>query len=140
MSPSILLDTGPLVALLDRRDQHHLWSTAVAARYQPPWYSCEPVITEASFLLRHLPDAVQAILGMLGKGIVRIEFRLEGKDQQVAALMRRYRNLPMSLADACLVSMSESQANCRVLTLDGDFRVYRRHGRQKIPLVIPPEN
>ncbi len=53
--------------------------------------------------------------------------------------MRRYANVPMSLADACLVRMSELAAGCVLFTLDGDFRIYRRHRRQKIPLVIPPD-
>ena len=52
--------------------------------------------------------------------------------------MLRYANVPMSVADACLVRMSELVADCTVFTLDGDFRVYRRNKRQKIPVLMPP--
>jgi len=66
-----------------------------------------------------------------------VAFRLEPESESVAALMRRYADLPMSLADACLVRMSELNRDCRVLTTDSDFKLYRRFGRQVIPLLCP---
>lgn len=137
MSRTALLDTGPLVALLDRRDHHHAWAVDQMARFRPPLHTCEAVIAEAFHLLRYLPDARTAILEMLAEGVLTAPFQLREQPREVLALLERYANVPMALADACLVRMSELARRSVVFTLDGDFRIYRRHGRQKIPLVIP---
>lgn len=134
-----LVDTGPLVAMLDQRDGNHTWVVEQTARLKRPFFTCEPVIAEAFHLLRHYPNGRNAILEMLSEGVLAVSFRLSGEEDEVLALVRRYANVPMSLADACLVRMSELTADCVVLTLDGDFRVYRRHGRKSIPLLIPPD-
>jgi hypothetical protein len=81
---------------------------------------------------------VAGILGLIERGVIQLRFELRGEFAAVANLMRRYSNVPMSLADACLVRMSELVEDGTVITLDGHFRVYRRHGRKSIPLLIPP--
>ena len=137
MSPITLLDTGPLVAMLDERDQHHSWSLEQMSRLRPPARTCEPVIVEAFHLLRHLPRARTAILEMIAEGVLTTPFLLTEHAREVLALRERYANVPMSLADACLVRMSDLVSDCLVFTLDSDFRIYRRHRRQKIPLLLP---
>jgi predicted nucleic acid-binding protein len=124
------------VALLDRRDPDHQWVVNQMARLRRPLYTCEAVITEASHLLRHLPPAQVAILEMLAEGVLTTPFQLREQSRVILALLQRYANIPMSLADACLVRMSELVSDGVVFTLDSDFRIYRRHRRQKIPLVI----
>lgn len=138
MSRLVLLDTGPLVAMLDKRDQHHAWATGIAARFSPPWHTCEAVISEACFLTGALPNARRAVLELLRQRLLTIGLRLDQEAERIAALMDDYANVPMSLADACLVRMSELTADCVVLTLDGDFRIYRRQRRKSIPLLMPP--
>ncbi len=138
MNQTALLDTGPLVALLDGRDQHHEWTQEQMARLRPPLRSCEAVVTEAFYLLRDLPRARASILEMIAEGVLTTPFVLSEQGREVLALVERYANVPMSLADGCLVRMSELVAGSVVFTLDGDFRIYRRHRRQKIPLLIPP--
>jgi predicted nucleic acid-binding protein len=135
-----LIDTGPLVAYLDRRDHRHRWAFERFAEIAPPLLTCESVITEACFLTRHISGGSESVLRLLEQGAVRIQFSVQEESNALAALMRRYRNVPMSLADACLVRMSELTADCVVLTLDGDFRIYRRHRRRSIPLLVPPTN
>jgi predicted nucleic acid-binding protein len=134
----VLLDTGPLVALLDQRDQFHEWAMQQVAQTLPPLLTCEPVLTEAFYLLRARGGVRLAILDMVGKSLLQIRFRLDEEHDRLKSLLRRYHNVPMSLADACLVRMSETIAGSTLLTLDGDFRIYRQHGRQAIPLLIPP--
>jgi predicted nucleic acid-binding protein len=136
MIDRVLVDTGPLVALLDRRDHYHDWAKQQVAQIRPPLFTCEAVLTEAFHLLRTLPQARLAILEMLRQLLV-VRFRLDEHHERVAGLVRRYGNVPMSLADACLVRMSEAISGSTVLTLDTDFRIYRQHGRQKIALMIP---
>ncbi len=136
---SVLLDTGPLVALLDRRDAYHEWAKGRVAHIHPPIFSCEAVITEAFHLLRGLGEGRLAILDMLRQHLLVIRFRLDEHRDRIESLLRRYGDVPMSLADACLVRMSETQSGGTVLTLDGDFRIYRQHGRQKIPLLLPAD-
>ena len=93
------MDTGPVVALLNRRDRQHAWVREVLDAVEPPIFTCEAVVSEACFLLGRVD--------------------------------------PMSLADACLVRMTELDAQSVVLTLDSDFRVYRRNRRQMIPTIMP---
>jgi predicted nucleic acid-binding protein len=134
----VLLDTGPLVALIDRRDQHHAWVQSHVAEMVPPLLTCEAVLTEACFLVRGIPGGTQAALEVFERGVARLAFDLNENFAPVSSLMQRYANVPMALADACLVRLSELTAGCVVFTLDSDFHIYRRHRRQKIPLVIPP--
>jgi predicted nucleic acid-binding protein len=134
----VLLDTGPLVAYLDRRDFHHAWAFDRFAEAIPPMLTCESVISEACFLTRHLHRGMESVLRLLERGAVRVQFSVQDEWDAVSKLGNRYSNVPMSLADACLVRMSELVEDCTVLTLDNDFRVYRRHRRKSIPLLIPP--
>lgn len=139
MKASILLDTGPLVALLHRRDKYHEWAKAQAEKLPAPLVTCEPVLTEACFLLRQLSGGSNAVLEMVESGLIEVGLQVSGEITALKKLMARYANVPMSLADACLVRLSEKYANGVVFTLDGDFRIYRRHGRQVISTLIPPE-
>lgn len=138
MRRSVLLDTGPLLALIDERDQHHAWVRSEFAEIEPPLLACEAVLTESCFLAQRQLGRIDAVWGLLERGVVRLAFSLAVNWSHVSVLMRHYANVPMSLTDACLVRMSELTADCVVLTLDCDFRVYRRHGRKPIPLLIPP--
>ncbi len=139
MIRGVLLDTWPLHALIDQRDQYHAWAQLQFAEMVPPLLTCEAVISEACFLARRTHGGPQAVLELFERGVARLAFDLGANFAPVSALMQRYANVPMSLADACLVRMSELVADCAVFTLDSDFRIYRRHGRQKIPLIIPPD-
>lgn len=138
MTP-IVLDTGPLVALLNRRDRYHGWTTEQWADADLPVLTCEPVLTEACFLLRELSGGPAAVLELVGRGVVKIAYGVEAEVQVLGRLMTRYASVPMSLADACLVRMVERHPAARVLTLDRDFRVYRVHGRRVIPAVMPSD-
>jgi predicted nucleic acid-binding protein len=139
MKTAALLDTGPLVAQLNRRDQYHGWALEQMARLPTPLLTCEPVLTEAYWLLRHLPQAQRAVLEMLAAGVLTTPFHLREHSADVLVLLDRYADVPMSLADACLVRMAELVDSSVVFTLDSDFRSYRRHRKQKIPLIIPDE-
>ena len=100
--------------------------------------TCEPVLTEACFLLRRArPGADLRLLDIVSTGRLLVAFNLGAEAASVSALMSRYANVPMSLADACLVRMTEIHPTGRVLTLDGDFRVYRKNGREAIDAVAP---
>jgi predicted nucleic acid-binding protein len=134
---AVILDTGPLVALLNRRDDHHQWVRDVLDTIEPPIFTCEAVISEACFLVRHLSGGQDAILDLLARDVVRVEFRLAAEIAPLRALMKKFANVPMSLADACLVRMTEQQPQSEVLTLDSDFKIYRRNKRQVVPTLMP---
>jgi predicted nucleic acid-binding protein len=125
------------VAYLDGRDQHHRWALERFSEITPPMLTCESVISEACFLTRRLTGGIRSVLLLVEHGAVRVAFSLQEEVDAITTLVNRYRNVPMSLADACLVRMSEIVPDCSVLTTDGDFRVYRRQGRKSIPLLIP---
>ena len=132
-----VVDTGPLVALLNRRDRHHAWIRQVLNTVEPPILTCEAVVSEACFLLGRLAGGQDALLELLANDVVRIDFRLHTEIDTVRGLMRKFAAVPMSLADACLVRMSELDAQTAIVTMDGDFRVYRRNRRQVIPTIMP---
>jgi len=136
----VILDTGPLVAFLNARDSHHAWAMEQLARIQPPLLTCESVLSEACFLLQRKHADKDAVLEMLNRGVLALSFCLEEHTRAITRLRRKYRDIPMSLADACLVRMAELHADSSVLTLDSDFLLYRKNGRQTIPCISPRGN
>jgi uncharacterized protein len=137
MKRQVLLDTGPLVALLDRNDRFHTWMKEIWVNIEPPILTCEAVMTESCFLLRHLYGAKESAISLLRRGIVQIPYDLSEEAQAVEELMRRYSSVPMSLADACLVSMTELYSTSELLTLDSDFTIYRKNRNEQIALIMP---
>jgi len=131
----VIVDTGPLVALLNARETHHAVVRETLDAIEPPLSTCEAVITETCFLVRQLAGGADAVFDLISRGIVRVDFRLSSEIEPVRKLMAKYASVPMSLADACLVRMTELHARSSVLTLDGDFGVYRRNGRHVVPLI-----
>ena len=132
-----LVDTGPLVAYLSGADSAHDWALAAFDSLVPPLLTCEAVITETCFLMLRSFKSCDLVLQMLDRGAIEIRFSLASERVRIRNLMQRYADTPISLADACLVRMSELLPDSRVLTMDSDFSVYRRHGRQAIPLLTP---
>jgi uncharacterized protein len=133
----VLVDTGPLVALVDQRDAYHAWARARFAEIVPPLQTCEAVLIEACFLARNCTGGTSAVLGLFEQGVCELRFDLGLHFARVSAAVQRNGNVPMSLADACLVRMSELLPKSVILTLDSDFRIYRRHRNQRIPLLMP---
>lgn len=121
----VLLDTGAVVALLDRSERHHVQCAEVISSLDGPLVTCEAVIAESCYLLRGLRGAAQAVLENVDGGAFLIPFRLAGNAARVAKLMSRYADVPMDFADACLVDLATQLQTGRILTLDADFRVYR---------------
>jgi predicted nucleic acid-binding protein len=129
-----IADTGLLIAGLDPRDPHHDWATSVFEREEPPWLVCEPVLHEVSLNIR----TPEPLLEMLKIGDLKIAFDLRENVAEVLALIKKYRDQEMDLADACVVRMSELFEDCRVYTVDrSDFSVYRRYSRRPIPCAFP---
>jgi predicted nucleic acid-binding protein len=135
MAGSVLVDAGFLIALLSRRDRHHRWAAAQSPGLAPPWKTCEAALSEAFHLLgdRGRPG----LATLLRRGAVVSTFDLADELDRVLNLMQKYSDIPMSLADACLVRMSETVADPVILTTDADFHVYRRHSRHVVPCVTP---
>ncbi len=133
----IILDTGPWVALLCRNDKHHHWAVEQFATHQGPFLTCEAVVAETCFLLARAGFDPSKALALVERGVVQVALSLQEQITSVRTLFERYDNVPASLADACLIRLSELHEPCRVLTLDSDFHVYRRHGRKTIPVIAP---
>lgn len=135
MAANLIADSSFLVALLNKRETDHDWAFAQAIRLPPPWKTCEAVLSEAFHLLG--PAGMRALAELIEKRTVACEFDAQHHVDDVVRLMKKYVDVPMSFADACLVRMSEVFSDPMILTTDSDFRVYRRHGRQVIPCTIP---
>ncbi len=137
MASPVLIDSGPLVAALRRRDQHHLWARAHFEAVAEPFLTCEAVVSESFFLLERAREGKEALATLLDRGIVRVEFSFPEHLTETLRLIRRYEDTPMSFADACLVRMAEQMHDAVILTTDSDFRRYRKNGRQVIPVAMP---
>ena len=135
MATSALVDAGFLVALLSRCDGNHRWAAAQAPRLPPPWMTCEAVLSEASHLLGGY--GTRSLASLLRRGALVCGYRFADDMDAVFKLLEKYADVPMSFADACLVRMTETLNDPMLLTTDADFRIYRRHGRQIIPCVLP---
>jgi uncharacterized protein len=132
-----IADTGPLVAFLDRSERHHLWVAGKIGELDALLLVCEPVLAEAMHLLARLPVAQDALTSLFENGALSIGMRVEDHVPELRRLLRKYRDQPMSLADACIVRMAEIHDSHSVLTLDSDFLVYRKKGRLPLALIHP---
>ena len=135
MPKNIIADSSALIAFISHEDQYHGWIAAHAASLPTPWLTCEPALTEAFYLLGE-KGGLQ-LKKMLRRNAVVLSFTLDQELESVLALMDKYADVPMSLADACLVRMSEVLPDPLVITTDTDFKIYRRHSRQVVPCLIP---
>jgi predicted nucleic acid-binding protein len=131
-----LIDTGPLVSYLVA-SRHHVWARNQTKLFRPPLLTCEPVLTEAAFLLEREGCETDVLFTLLERGGIRVAINIQDEQADLRALMHRYRNRPMSLADACMVRLSELHIHSELLTLDSDFLFYRRHGNKVIPCLMP---
>ena len=135
MAASALVDTGFLVALVSSRDASHRWAAAQASSFPPPWMTCEAVLSETAHLLGE--RGTRSLAALLRRGALVCRYRFADDMDAVLKLLEKYADVPMSFADACLVRMTETLNDPMLLTTDTDFRIYRRHGRQIIPCVLP---
>jgi len=131
-----ILDAGPLIAALTREDQYHEWACRTLEGVGSPFYSCPEALAEAAAMT----GRAQAIVEMIEAGEIVLSFDLAAQTAGVLSLLRKYSDYGMDLADACIVRMSELTRDCKVITVDRkDFGIYRRNGRELIPLIVPPK-
>ncbi len=132
-----ILDTGPLVAAFRRgedKDPFTPWAAKLIRSLPYPLFTCDAVLTEAAHFLRSAEELLKAV----ERGLLVSRFDTQAAAPRLRVLVKRYADHPMDFADACLVCMSEQTRDCRIVTIDrSDFTVYRRHGREAIPLILP---
>jgi predicted nucleic acid-binding protein len=133
----VIIDTGPLVAFLVKEETHHQWVLEQFRRLAAPFLTCEAVLTEAFFLVRKLPHGTATFFALINSGLFEIDFSIIAEAAALEKLVQRYANVPMSLADACLVRLAKLHPRTVVFTLDHDFQIYRRDGRRPIALLMP---
>ena len=136
MTGGAVVDTGPLVAYFCSSEARHDWAVRQFASLSPPLLTCEAVLTETCFLLARQRIPAWRLLENLDIGALRIGLSLDGETPTIRDLMRRYSNIPMSLADACLVRLA-AISGLPVCTLDSDFALYRTSGRKRLALIMP---
>jgi predicted nucleic acid-binding protein len=137
VAASVIVDTGPIVALIDADDQYHAWVKAQFARLRPPLLTCEAILTESCFLIARGGGDASSVIQLIERGVFSVTGLFDAEAASIARLMRRYKNVPMSLADACLVRLIELTPQATLFTLDSDFEIYRQKGRRLIPLLAP---
>jgi len=137
MTQTVILDTGVLIAYLMPKDKFHTWAVSELSQITSPVLTSEAVITEACFLAQRIHKGQETILKLIRQGHIINPFNLSQEIETIENLMQRYTSLPMSLADASLVRMSEMYNNTPILTLDSDFTIDRKHRNQTIPVIMP---
>ena len=135
MARNVLVDAGFLVGLLGQRDSHHQWAATQAPGHALSWRTCEAFLSETFQLLG--AGGAPALGALLRRRAVIAAFDLDNDVESVLKLLQKYADVPMSLADACLVRMTETLPDPVILTTDSDFRIYRRHSRQTVPCRMP---
>jgi predicted nucleic acid-binding protein len=132
----ILIDAGPVVSYLTD-DAHHDWAVEQFSRFDS-FETCEAALSEACARLTYAGFDQTAVIRLVDEGALKLTFDTACNIGRILALMEKYRDLPMDFADACLVTMSEEEKDSLVVTLDKkDFTVYRRYGRQAVPILAP---
>ena len=122
---AVLLDTGVIVALLDRNERYHEACAKAVRELEGPLITCEAVIAESCYLLRNLGGAAEAVIENIAAAIFQIPFQLSVEAAGVKQILRKYRDRKIDLADACLIRLADEFETGDILTLDGDFTVYR---------------
>ena len=131
-----IADTGFIVAFANRRDRYFRWAHGLAEKVSAPLLTCEAVVAEAAYLLR---DSA-LVLKFLDTGLIKLDFEMPAHQQELSKLAKKYADRSPGLADLCLIRMSELNPKLPVLTVDEDFMVYRRNGKERIPVLMPPKN
>jgi uncharacterized protein len=132
----VLIDTGAIVALLDRSERHHQPCVEALNAIAAPLVTCEAVIAESCYLLRRMRGAADAVLENVASGVFQIPLRLSECAPEVRRVMRKYRDRGVDLADACLVQLAGAIGSGDILTLDRDFDVYRWGANQRFRRLI----
>jgi predicted nucleic acid-binding protein len=135
-APGILLDTGPLVAFLSRTDSHHSRAMSLFSSCEAPFRTCEAVLTEACFLMQKVhPNGAADVVGLSRAGLYEVALSVRDQSAAIEALLRKYANKGISLADASLIRCAELYADPRILTFDSDFKVYRWARRKSFQIL-----
>ena len=135
----VLLDTGAIVASLDRSEIHHRRALELMEGLTAPLVTCEPVITEACHLLRNLPGLRDLVLKNVAAGVFQVPFQLHNSVSSVERILAKYRDHPIDLADACLIQMANEFETGEILTLDHDFQFFRWGRNNTFELLIQIE-
>jgi predicted nucleic acid-binding protein len=132
----VLLDTGVIVALLDRSEKFHKACAQTVREVEAPLVTCEAVITESCYLLRNLSGASEAVIENITAGIFQVPFQLSRDTAGVKQVLRKYKDRKIDLADACLIRLADQFGTADILTLDQDFTIYR-WGKNKPFRMLP---
>lgn len=132
----VLLDTGVIVALLDRSERHHAPCVATVEALEGALVTCEAVIAESCYLLRKLPAAAEIVLENIERNVFYIPLQLSQSAAAVRSIMRKYRDLPADFADACLIHMADQLNTGEILTLDRHFLSYRWRRNKPFHLLV----
>jgi hypothetical protein len=136
LTKRVLLDTGPIVAILGEADEHHARCVAQLRELQAPLPTCWPVLTEAAWMLRRHPAAIAKLMAAFETGVFELAPLGASDVAPIAAILNKYRNLGVQLADAALLHLANRESIDTVFTLDRrDFEVFRLKGGKRLRLI-----
>ena len=138
MAGNAIIDTGAILALLDRNDQWHQTCTDAFSQLRLPLLTSEAVLTEVFHLIGDTDREVRAAWKFVRSGALAVSSITDADLPSLDVLMHQYRDRPMDFADATLVRIAEREVLSLILTIDhNDFETYRIQGRRRFRIVPP---
>jgi predicted nucleic acid-binding protein len=134
---TIVVDTGPLVALVNPKDTHHSWAKQTFSIPGAHFLTCEAVLAESFHLLDPVANGRSTLIQLCQLQFFQTAFRFEQEQTEILRLLKKYEDIRMDFADACLVRISDTVPDSVVWTIDSDFKIYRRSDRRVIPVLAP---
>ncbi len=128
-----IADTGFIVAFLNGNDRYHEWAVEFALVIRSPLITCDAVLAEAAFQT----NSCDAVFDLIADDLLKVDFDFPANFVRLRQLAERYSDRQPDLADLCVICLSERYRKLSVVTVDSDFRIYRRFHRDRIPLVMP---
>jgi uncharacterized protein len=135
MAASILIDTGPMLAMINRRDRWHKRCSAILPHLPLPFLTSEAVLTELLYMVRADPGTTRSAWNFVNSGAVTLGVIGDQDLPALATLMKQYADVPMDFADATLVYLAQRERLNTIFTINSDFLVYRITGRQRFRII-----
>lgn len=134
---TVLVDTGPIIALIDNRDSYHTWAASKIDTFENPMITNTAVVVEVLFILKRLNKNANRFFGFVNEGIIKVKNPYPNNAELIHSMYSKYADLPASFADICLLSMIKQSKETKLFTIDSDFLIYHDSKGKPLNLISP---
>ncbi len=140
MAKTVYIDTGPVIAILNKRDEHHLWATDKTSQIENDLVTTSIIIAEAFYILKKLPKGIEGLFQIIEEGFIKVEESYPKNMVFIHELVLKYDDIDASIGDISLLSIIDDPKHSKVFTLDYDFHIYRDKKGKPLDLISPYNN